>query len=999
MKRRVLAAGLAALAVGALLVVTGHGGSSTSGPDTVIRGHSWIGPQSVTESVADIASRQRAKDRRGGNRAAIVREKPDPVELAAEEGPQREEAGGERAATVKGAGGERAATSNGQVGEKPEPGEPPPRPRAEGQPLPQPRLGKSAIGPRSSFSTGTSFIGAQLSESNFIPPDTMGAVGPDQIIVDVNGRIKVFDKDGTLGGLDVTDKTFWTSVRGGQNVTDPGVEYDRLSGRWVVSAINTAPTNNRVMIAVSSGPHITNQTDFSFFEFHHNAPLPSHTGQFADYPQLGVDNNAVYIGVNDFLGSNFANSSLFVVQKSSLVPMGTPVVTGFEVASGFGPGPFSPQPATDMDPSVPAGYVVGADNAVFSQLDVLRVTNPGTASPTLSATIPVTVPSTFLPLNVPAQGTHDTLDAIDDRLFEAMIARGPDGSDSLWTAHNLRVNSSGVGGSGGDRDGARWYQLGDLTANPPTLIQSGTLFDTAASSPQFFWMPSIAMNGQGHASLSSSVAGTGRFAQVASSGRLFNDPLNTTQSPDITQTSSSVYDLNPASGFSSNKRWGDYSQTVVDPTDDQTFWTFQEYPDAANSWAVRVIQLKAPPPATPTAASPLTIPGGSSSETVQITGASTNGSGFFDPGPDTGGPGFSNHISATVSGGVNVTSVTYDGPTDVTLHLDTTVAAGGPADVTITNPDGQSAVGCNILVVDQDTTPPNSPNLYGTTPSSPGNSTSPKVNGAAECGSTVNLYTNDTCTEGPVGTGTATDFVSPGISASAAPNSTTTFWATATDVTGNISDCSSNSPSFPSVAYLEDSVAPVATVDSGPTGVTTDTTPTFTFSATDSFPPADPITFQCSIDAGTPNFNACSGPDSDSPATALADGSYTFRVKATDGAGNSSTATRTFTVQTSGGGGGTTTTTPPTATISPDTAIKKGPKKTSKRRPKFKFSSSQAGSSFQCQLDRGQFAPCTSPFQPRTKLSPGKHVLRVKAIGPTGVIDASPAVRKFKVLP
>jgi len=31
------------------------------------------------------------------------------------------------------------------------------------------------------------------------------------------------------------------------------------------------------------------------------------------------------------------------------------------------------------------------------------------------------------------------------------------------------------------------------------------------------------------------------------------------------------------------------------------------------------------------------------------------------------------------------------------------------------------------------------------------------------------------------------------------------------------------------------------------------------------------------------------------------------------------------------------------------------------------------------------------------KLLPGKHVLKVQAIGPTGIADPNPAVRKFKV--
>src|SRR5439155_5799443 len=237
-------------------------------------------------------------------------------------------------------------------GEKPEPGTEREKPKVQPLARPQQRTGAAAIGPNSSFSAGTSFLGAQSSESGFIPPDSMGAVGPSQIVVDVNGRIKVFDKQGNLGGLNVSDNTFWNSVRNGSAPTDPGVEYDRLSGRWIISAVNEENSNNRVMIAVSSGPTITNQSSFTFFFFNQNAPPPAgDDGLFADYPQLGVDANAVYIGVDEF-GAQFAHTTAFVIRKSSILGAGPIVVTAFRDLTGgaSGPGPDSPQPATNMDP-------------------------------------------------------------------------------------------------------------------------------------------------------------------------------------------------------------------------------------------------------------------------------------------------------------------------------------------------------------------------------------------------------------------------------------------------------------------------------------------------------------------------------------------------------------------------------------------------------------------------------------------------------------------------
>jgi hypothetical protein len=633
------------LAGAVALAASGSGAAAQPQPTGAVTGHPSAGSRGITVSVAELLARQRREDRRSGGKPRGVREKPEPGE-------------GERQPKLPG------------------PGTP------QSLPLSSPR---AVVGPSAPFPAGVSFLGAQLSESGFVPPDSMGSVGPSQALVAVNGRIKVFSKTGTLGPLNVSDSTFWSSVRNSQDVSDPGVEYDCLSGRWIVSAINLASTKNRIMIAVSSGATITGSSSFTFFFF------PSNSGSlFADYPQMAVDRNAIYIGTNDFAGNSLSNTSAFVVRKSSVTGGGPIVVTAFHNLIGSaGAGPFAPQPAQDTDSNVTQGYFIGVDNAVFSKLDVRRVSNPG-GTPTLSGNLAISFPTTYFPLNVPAQGTSTRLDALDDRLFEAMIARKPDGTLSLWTAHNIRVNASGVGGSGGDRTADRWYEIGNLSTTP-SLIQSGTMFDPAASNPRFFWIPSIAANGQGHASLNSSTAGVGRFAAVASMGRLATDAAGTTRAFTITQPSSSPYDRTN----SNPQRWGDYSQTVVDPVNNMTFWSFQEYANATNSWGVRVIKLRAPPPAQPSSASPANVPQGSASVSVTITGTSSNGSGFFDPGP-----GFSKHIAAAVDGGVTVNSVSYTDPTHVTLDLNTTGASAGGKNVTVINPDGQSRSACLIQVGD-----------------------------------------------------------------------------------------------------------------------------------------------------------------------------------------------------------------------------------------------------------------------------------------------------------
>jgi len=122
-----------------------------------------------------------------------------------------------------------------------------------------------------------------------------------------------------------------------------------------------------------------------------------------------------------------------------------------------------------------------------------------------------------------------------------------------------------------------------------------------------------------------------------------------------------------------------------------------------------------------------------------------------------------------------------------------------------TNSWGASACSSTSVSYTEDSAPPAAPTPSSTAPASPANNNAPKVIGSAEAGSTVKLYTNSTCTSAVAATGTAAAFASPGLAVSVADNTTTTYYATATDAAGNVSPCSTAS-----VSYVEDSLPPVA---------------------------------------------------------------------------------------------------------------------------------------------------------------------------------------------
>lgn len=556
----------------------------------------------------------------------------------------------------------------------------------------------------------SNFLGINISESGFIPPDSNGDVGTTQVCITANGRIKFYNRNTVCQAAQTTAATgttplaspvvdldmdvFFNSVRNGTGVSDTHVRFDRLTSKWFVVAINVAAASNRCVVAVSSGPTVTGVASFTYFFFVFDAissPPASpagYIGGFFDYPTLGIDVNALYIGGNMFntAGTTYFGATLFVVRKSSITGVGPIVTTAFHLIGTSSTGIYTGQGVDNDNPSATEGYFIGVDEGVFSRLVMHRITTPG-GTPVASAAINLTVPTTVFPQAQPQNGSPPrTLDAIDDRLFAAMIRKNKiTGVSSLWTAHNIEVDATGVGSTGGNRNGSRWYQIDNLSA-APALTVAATLFDPAASNPRGFWIPSIATSGQGHSIVGFSTAASNQFADCGVAGRYRTDASGTLQPFTLATTSATHYDQ----AGSSPERWGDYSQVVIDPNDDMTMWTFQEYCNGTDNWGVRAIQLKAPPPAAPV--SPGTLgcgnpSGPNRSSSVTLNGTSVSNSEFYDPGT-----GYTNRLAVTTTGsGASITSLVFVNPTRITFNVVWPPAlAGTTQTLTITNPDCQS---------------------------------------------------------------------------------------------------------------------------------------------------------------------------------------------------------------------------------------------------------------------------------------------------------------------
>lgn len=558
------------------------------------------------------------------------------------------------------------------------------------------RTGPAVLAPQT---LSTSFVGVSLTDEfnsfgfGSFPPDTMGAIGPNHFMIVINGGVGIYNRTGARLSF-VSLDSFFAATIGGVNYPrngsfDTRVIFDRRSGRWMAVALETgqiARVDNDIILAVSATSDATGV--WNKFLVPVGDPTSGGTTFFSDFETLGTDDNGVYSGLRIFPTPGNSFAKIVAIPKSQVLSAGTASVNVFtNITDMFS----SPQPAHNLD-AVPASgraWFVASSSTVFGNLNYRRLTWSGT-TPTLDGTSSVVTTPGFggQPLNAPASGSTTSINVGDVRVQMATIR-----ANSLWTCRQLGLDASGGTGAP-TRTGCEWLQL-NVTGATATLVQSGRVFDSAASNPRYFFFPSIMPSGQGHVVMGFSGVRSDEFVGGYFTGRLSGDPTGTMGSNVLFKAGEGAYNRNDGSG---RNRWGDYSYTSLDPNDDMSLWTVQEYalPPASASdsrWGTWVAKTLAPPPATPLSCNPPTVPPGQANVSVTVTGSSVSGSGFYDPGT-----GFPNRLGAAV-GGVVVNSVTFNSPTSVTLSLNTNGASTGPKDVTITNPDAQSRTGTAILTI------------------------------------------------------------------------------------------------------------------------------------------------------------------------------------------------------------------------------------------------------------------------------------------------------------
>ncbi len=193
-----------------------------------------------------------------------------------------------------------------------------------------------------------------------------------------------------------------------------------------------------------------------------------------------------------------------------------------------------------------------------------------------------------------------------------------------------------------------------------------------------------------------------------------------------------------------------------------------------------------------------------------------------------------------------------------------------------------------------------------------------------------------------------------------------------------------SAPSTPDLADASDSGS------SDTDNLTNDTTPTFTGTAEagSTVKIYDGTSLLGTTMAGVDGTWTFTVPADLDPAQegnqSLSDGAHSIKATATDAAGNTSADSGALSITVD--------------TAAPDATITVGPAAdsfVSSRSASFSFTS-ETGSTFDCKLDSGDWASCTSPKE-YTDLSERSHTFQVRAIDRAGNVDGDPASRTWTV--
>ena len=380
------------------------------------------------------------------------------------------------------------------------------------------------------------------------------------------------------------------------------MHYDAIHGRWIATVdVNARSAFSQVWFAISDTSDPTG--GWTFYGFDADPTNQS----WADFPGFGYNATWIAITNNMFPVSGaglFDGAKMWVIDAASAVAGGALTVTVFPkffdaVTTFFS---FTLHPAVTFGPE-PKLYLADLASLAGGLIRMSEITGTGPApvwSPTAGSLMPgsgLFAPDNDFDYDIPGAeqlgvasvcfggpfqpcrtaldcggNACQRIDTGDVQMSATPVFR----NGRLWIAH-----AGGLPVGAVDRNAVFWYELDPalMASSGAPIVQSG-IIDGAPGSYLFY--PSIAVNAADDVAIGFSRSDAGRYAQAAAATRASGSPPGSFGAVVQLKAGEGIY----LETFGSDRnRWGDYSATVVDPADDLTFWTVQEYAALGNEWA------------------------------------------------------------------------------------------------------------------------------------------------------------------------------------------------------------------------------------------------------------------------------------------------------------------------------------------------------------------------------------------------------------------------------
>lgn len=415
---------------------------------------------------------------------------------------------------------------------------------------------------------------------NFIPPDTMGAVGRTQYMETSNGAYAVFDKyTGAQLSL-VSDVAFWAAAGQTGANGDSRVMYNAAASRWI--AISFGANTKDLQIAISDSDNALGGWKSVKFEGYGGFGF----GAVADYPTLALDGNAVYVGTNNFApavagGPNrFRGTTLNVIPLDSLFGAGAPSVTGIKQFVTDFPGTFEDRgfalQGVNSTNASSSGTVLAASLFQFDSLGfkVNNLTSSDATAGTLGA-------ANFLgqaAFESPGPGRQPSVGlAANQRVIDTLDERI---SSSVYEVNGriYMVNTVNDSADGLDETRVRYTVL---DANTFAILAEGNIGVAGYD----YYQGSIAVNEFGEVAIGYNRSGldptTGKISFMAQLFRTMSDGSLQSMGAEMLLKESLTDDYHNGSLFGQaargRQRWGDYSQVSVDPSNAHNFYLIGQF--------------------------------------------------------------------------------------------------------------------------------------------------------------------------------------------------------------------------------------------------------------------------------------------------------------------------------------------------------------------------------------------------------------------------------------